>query len=260
MKCMNCGYDNNENAKFCQGCGSDLTSNRSPLSGRMLPLLEDTMFMVLCIVQSVSTLFSLAGGGLPVIGILATVFLWLFFAQGRKGIVHSKHLRCISGTVYASYIIGLVVSCIAAVCGILLVILSFAVDTTGLWDMLYSELGINMNNFGKGLLLTAKFFWVLVFVILVIAAIVNICLTIFGTRSIHRFVQSVYKNLEDGQTEIVKCSAAKTWMMVFGVVNAVLALLSLISGSVSSFLGTGCMAAVYIMGNMLVNKYLDEFK
>lgn len=260
MKCTNCGYDNIENARFCQGCGAELPPNRQPLSERLLQLLNDNNFMVLCILFSVSTGFSLIGGGLPVIGILMTIFLWIAFAQSKKGIISPNYIRNISGTIFASYVINWVLCGLMALCGILLIILSATVDMTELWNRLAYELGPYMYDYLEGFGMITNFFLIFVSIALIIIAVVIACFNVFGRRTIHRFVQSIYKNLESGQMYLTKCGAAKTWMMVFGIVNAISAVLALARAGIFSFLEEGCLSAVFFLSSVMVSKYFGDLE
>ena len=67
------------------------------VADRVLPALKDGIFLAICILMSASCLISLSMDSIPLINILATVFLWLTYAQSRKDIVDAKHLRCVSG-------------------------------------------------------------------------------------------------------------------------------------------------------------------
>lgn len=259
MKCSNCGCENVENAKFCQRCGSVLESDRGSLTERMLRLLKDNLFMALCILQSISTGVPLIGGDISVISILITIFLWLVFAQGKKDIVASDHVRCISGTIFASYVVAWVMSGILAFCSLLFVIFALTMDKAKLWNLFHSQIEPYMNRYFDGITLTTSFYLLLIALVVVIIAVICACLNVFGTRRIHRFVQSLYKNLECGQMGIVKRGAAQTWMMVFGILHAASAIF-LPGGNAVSFLGNGCSSAVFILGSILVGKYFGDFR
>lgn len=261
MKCSNCGCDNAENARFCQRCGSALAIDRHPLSERMLRLLNDNIFMTLCILYSVSTGFSLISGGVPIVGIIMTTFLWLVFAQRKNGIITPKHLRYISGTIFASYVINWVLCCIVAFCGLFLAVLPFTMNKVELWNIIYPEIDSYINGYFEDFtLITMNFYLLLVSAILIIIAIIGACLNVIGRRSIHRFVQSIYKNLECGQINLVRRGRAQVWMMVFGILNGVSAAIALTGGNMDSFLEEGCLSAVFIMSSVLVNKYFGNLK
>lgn len=257
MKCVNCGHDNEENARFCQGCGAALETNRNSLSELMLQLLNDNMFMVLCILLSVSVGFSLITANFSVVNILMTIFLWLVFAQSKEGNSSPKHMRCVSGTIFASYIIQWVLCCIYALTGLFFTVLYF-MSKDRLWEAFYSEFGSYFGKYFGVFNSVADVVLILFSIGLIIMAIVGACLNAFGRRTIHRFAQSLYKNLEYGQANVVKCGAAQAWMIVYGVINALSAALSLSGGNLSTFLEKGCMSTVFIMGSVLVNKYFGK--
>lgn len=257
MKCTNCGYENMGNAQFCPNCGAALDSRPIPLTGQVLSLLKDHLFLALCILYSVSVGCSLISAGLPLLNILMVIFLWLLFSQGRKGVVSANYIRCISGTVFASYVINWIVFCAIALCGLLFILLGSFVGAAGLWDILYSQLAPYLGSFTVFFSTAAGFSLVLIAVILFIVAIAGILFNIFGRRSIHRFVQSLYQSLERGTANVVKCHTARIWLMVFGVLNGISALSDFASRSLSSFLAEGSLAAALIIGSILVGKYFD---
>ena len=66
MKCNNCGNEILENSAFCTFCGSPLTSveaTDTPVSAvkeKILNIFKDKLFLALCILVSISTVFSIA--------------------------------------------------------------------------------------------------------------------------------------------------------------------------------------------------------
>lgn len=260
MKCMNCGYDNAENAGVCQGCGSALAVEQRSLPKRMLGLLNDNIFMILCILYSVSIGFSLVSGNVSVVRILTAIFLWMVFSKSKNGAIPSNSVSYISGTIFASYVIQLVLCCIVGLCGLLLVILTSTMDTTRLWNMIYPGIrpfiGADLGHFTE----LAKFKLFLISAALILFAVIGLCINVFGWRRIHRFVQSIYKSLERGQINLVRCGAAQVWMMVFGMLYAISAVIVLIWGSLNSFFENACLSAVFIMGRVLVRKYFGDIE
>ena len=65
----------------------------------------------------------------PLIHILITVFLWLTYAQSRKDVADAEHLRCVSGAVYAQYVIVYVAAGLCLLAGVI-----FAVSFSFLTD------------------------------------------------------------------------------------------------------------------------------
>ena len=117
MICNHCGYQANEDFAFCPNCGKSVNegqqtageNNDQQTEGQVfqnvsvqadfatqkaLSLFKDSLFLVICILQSVATGLSLIGKSFPIIGILFTVFLWLIYSQSSKNIVSAKYMRC----------------------------------------------------------------------------------------------------------------------------------------------------------------------
>ena len=117
MKCPNCGFESERNYPTCSQCQAEIQAN--PVAQKILRPLKDALFLVICILMSASCLLSLAADNVPLIEILLTVFLWLTYAQSCKGIADAKHLRCISGTVYADYVITYVAAGLVLVLGLI---------------------------------------------------------------------------------------------------------------------------------------------
>ena len=86
---------------------------------KILPALKDKLYLVICILMTVSTGLSIIAGSLPIIEILLTVFSWLVYSAAKKDVADTKNLRCISGAVYANYVIMNVAAVILIVCGLL---------------------------------------------------------------------------------------------------------------------------------------------
>ena len=230
--------------------------------------LQDPLFLALCILCSIHTGLSLISGDLPLLSILMTIFLWLFYSQGRNGLVAPNYILCISGTVFAAYVVFWVMYCALALVGGLLITVCLFLNTERLLDMLYYKLYTYLGSFiGPYIGTFFTFFtsaatlYLLLFSIgLIFAAIVGIVINIFGTRSIHRFVQSIYKSLEYGQVHIVKCKAAKAWLIVFGVFCGIAALSNFSISGMTNFLAEGCLSAALIIGSLLAGKYFEGFQ
>lgn len=256
MKCVNCGCNNSENSRFCQSCGSALDSNQNSVSVLMFQLVNDNIFMGLCILISVSLGFALIDGSVSIIRILMTVFLWLIFSKRKNENINFDYYRYISGTIFASYFIKWVVCCLTIVYGLIIAVLSFTISTEKLWDIFGIE--SYMKDFMEGLEFLADFYLLFVAVILIIFAIAGIFLNVFGWRTIHHFAQSVYKSIECGEMIFVEHKTAQTWMIVFGILNGIKAVLALSGGNSISFLDKGCLSAVFIMGGIITNKYFQK--
>lgn len=257
MRCINCGYDNDENAHFCIKCGSGLAYNQNPLKEIMPRLVKDSLFLVICILYTTGIVFSLINRNMPIIEILMALFLWLLYAQCKKETMASNYMRCISGTIFASYVVRWVVGCLVVIAGCFLVATAIMMESSSQWRMIYSAIWPYIDRYNMFDGAYADMFLVLFSFALIFGAIIALAVNAAGLRSIHRFAQSIYKSFEDGKCNLVKCGAARTWLMVFGVFDALSALRS---REVFSLFAEGCMAAALIISSVLVKKYFKSFE
>lgn len=272
MKCNKCGFEHEQDFEYCMNCGAASRDDNAvpveavslnPVADKVMNALKDNLFLVLCILMSASCVLSL-NGGLPLINILITIFLWLTYADTQKGFANEKHLQCVSGTVYASYVITNVACGILIVCGVLLgAIFAFFANTPefisefemALSEYDFSEFGVEISDIPQALLALSG--WIIAFVFIVIAAI-GLVFNILGMRKIHRFAKSVYQGIMYQNPNFANPRAAKNWLLFFGICSAISAVSALTSGSITSVLATGCAAASEIIAYILIDKYLVE--
>ena len=124
MKCIKCGFESAEDFNFCPVCSEPQTPVESvsinPAADVVMPALKDNLFLAICILITIYCGLALVSGTLPLIQVLTTIFLWLVYSQSKEGFVSENHLRNVSGTVYAGYVINNVVFGIIAFCGIII--------------------------------------------------------------------------------------------------------------------------------------------
>lgn len=259
MKCTNCGYEHPREVAFCPNCGSPM--KRGPI----LKALKHPMFLVICILISCGCGFNLLGGDLSVIGILFTIFFWLTYAKGQKGIAEQKHLRSISGTFFASYVVNFVVFGAIAILGVLIAItLLFAGNSIAFQEFLMDiEMTINdipydyYSYFTANAMLTI--YAIAIAGICLFLCAVGVVLNIVGYRKIHKFAQSVYLNVGTEEPVFFKTSAVRAWLIVFGVIYGISALSSAVENS-WSFLGDAAYSAAWIVGSVWVVKHFTQNK
>lgn len=263
MKCIKCGFESPENFNFCSVCGQQQTPveqiSINPAADVVMPALKDNLFLAICILITIYCGLSLVSGALPLIQILATVFIWLVYSQSKKGFVSEKHLRSVSGTVYAGYVINNVAFGIIAFCGIIIGgIFNLVVGVTEFTEILaeaLAELDMSLSDIN----LTDEIFsfvgWFFGFVFLLIA-IVGLVVNILGYRKIHRFVKSVYQSVMYGAVNFKNVRGAKNWLMFFGVCTAISAVGSISSGIAA--ISIGCLAAAQIIASVLIGKYIPS--
>ncbi len=284
MKCNNCGYEEASSFNFCPKCGALAPKEEAPASEaapaptatsspfvtpkpvnaaaqKALTAVKSPLFLALCILVSASTALGMITGGFNVLGILATIFLWLSYAAAVKNECSVSNLRCLSGVTFANFVIQQVVYAIFIFVG---AIGAFAFAIAGASSEMYdkiieavefdaatAEIIAAMQAAGIGF----SFFFILFFAIFAIVGIVGTVINIFSWKKIHNFTKSLYKGVENGELELKSTGAATAWLMVFGVLNAISAVFS-IGGQdiILTFLATGSTAAALIIASILIKK------
>ena len=268
MKCPNCLYESEQSFAFCPKCGTqaesapqaDFVPAVNPAASRLLPLLKDNMFLAICILISVTAAISF-----DVISILFTIFLWLTFAKSRKNIVDANHLRQISGTVYASYVLNNVASIILIVCGaIYTALMGYAIySSPGSLDLIENSLTYRIPEIFDTLPfkdVIPHYFSVTIIIGICIGifigGIVSLLINVLGLRKIHRFVKSVHLGVSTNNYELAYLTAAKNWLIFFAVIKCLSTVTALGTG-LSEALATGAQAAAIIISVILIKKYLN---
>lgn len=260
MKCNNCQNEILENSSYCTNCGNPINNVQSSTKQKLLSIFNDSLFLAICILITVSTGISCLVGSFSVLHILFTVFLWLIFSAAKKGKVDDDKMRCVSGTIYASYIISWIGIVILSVCSVAGIVFSSILGGSALAKKLISEIiadsdsiRIILDKFSSqpslSLSIILSVICVVLLLISVIATIFNIC----GTGNIHKFAKSLYLSAQTDTYNIHKLSAAKNWLLVFGILEAISALGSILN--IFSFFISGTLAAAYIIAYILVRKY-----
>lgn len=270
MKCNNCGFEHQEQFDYCPNCGAAAPKaepqqaepmfaepvSLNPAADKVMNALKDGLFLVLCILMSVSCVLSIASDGLSIINILITVFLWLTYADSQKGFANENHLRSVSGCVYANYVITYVACALLAVCGVLLgAVFGFVAGDPEFIDgftLALAEYDLGITDLPQEIFSIAG--WLIGFV-LIIAAVIMLVFNIVAMRKIHRFAKSVYMGLILQNPNFENSRTVKNWLIFFGVCSAISAAASLASGEVVAALATGCIAAAEIIASVLIDKH-----
>lgn len=257
MKCYQCGFEREEEFTFCPNCGFSAPSappQAPSASAVILPALQDPMFLILCILMSALCLISLSAGSMPLLNILFAVFLWLTYAQARKGIADARHLRCISGVVYAQYVILLVVGILLAVCGVILAVafgaLANSEDFIGILLSGIADVDPEVVAILSGL--TSLSGGLIAFVFIFAAAIV-IVLNIFSNRYIHGFAKSIYQSVEQEKLELKHLGATKVWLIIVTVSAGINMINSF--GNITAMATNLVTLGTTLFATLLVHKY-----
>lgn len=266
MKCKYCDYESTEDFKFCAKCGKPSLPDEqptvytatiyNPLADTVLSVLKDDLFMVLCILMTITAACGLFAGGIPVINILLSIFLWLAYSKAKKGVADAKNLRCISGTVYANYILSNVLAIIVIVCGVITAFLLTVLSADNIllrevFEEAASEIPF-LYNLPQAFVAVAG--WVLGLVLIFLGGLILV-FNILGMRKIHRFAKSVYEAVSDVNRDFYKSPSVKGWLIFFAVTNIISAVSS-VSSNFWSAASAGCAAASCFLTIMLIKKYI----
>ena len=261
MKCSNCGFEAAQDSLFCPQCGARMTQVEAPrgtFADRILPALKDPLFLVVCILQSVACVFSLAYGTIPLIGILFTVFLWLAYAQAHKNIADANHLRCVSGTLYAQYILEYVSAGLLLVVGVILAI-AFTVAGSSisyLWGAVMDALAVQLGAYNSILALLSTVSGSVFFFICAFFATLKVVFNLFTLRYLHRFTKAVYQGIEQDASEIQHVTTAKIVLFILGGLTLVSSLSGLIGNQLNDFFSSAASGSCAIIAGLLVHKHL----
>ena len=265
MRCESCGYESGQDFTFCPHCGAPAPDSLSQTNivpantaaDKILHALQDPLFFILCILISACCGLQLLGSGLNLLTVLFTIFLWLTYAQARKGIADANHLRCISGTVYAQYILVTVGAILVIVVGVLLGILFSALTNN---SSIMQEILSAFDNIPVDTNLIAQVFGALsgavILILCVLVGAVMLVVNLLSTRYIHRFAKSVYESIQSGTLALQHGKTAYGWLLAFGIIDALRFLTVLDSGNITAVLSSGATCATPIVAALLIKKYL----
>ena len=263
MKCLNCGFEYNDGYSYCPNCGSApvqaeaIPVSINPTEDKILAALKDKLFLVLCILISASCVLSVLSGSFPIIYILAAVFLWIIFAKSQNNIADTNMLRCLSGTVFAGYVVNYVIAGLLIFFGALVsVFFPFLLENTNLINSIYHEIADEMPQYTYMFNLNEfiSFLLKLIGPIFIIIGLAVILINFFSMRKIHAFVKSVYQGIIFQIPYFNKPQAARNWTIFFAVCSGITALSQFLS-SILGALSNGCNCALLIISAIIINKY-----
>lgn len=263
MKCPKCGYENQQYFEFCPCCGESANMeviSLNPVADRVLCALKSGWFLSVCILTSISCILGFSNDGLPVFYILFTIFLWLVFAASRKDIADARYIRNISGTVFAYYVIGWVVTGLLAFAGLLLTLACvLTAKNADFLQMFYESLletGIPVMTAKEVLNSYSSFLvWLIIAMILALMALIFV-FSVLAIRKIHKFVQSVYQSIDMCTFNFVKAKAARNWLFALSGLQIISTLISI--PNYTTCANSLCIALIEIFTGILINCYFVE--
>ncbi len=263
MICKNCNQQCADTDVFCSNCGATLeketaapasepvvsqpviSNEVNPVVQKWQQIFSHSLFLVMAILVSCSAVFSLFSGSVKVIPILFTIFFWIIFASAKKNEVSAKHIRWISGTIYAQKIVNWV---IVGVLGFLALISIFSASMLG---EILDTFNYNFDREVYAIIAEvglSAFFVIFAIVLLLIAAAV-VVINLLYISPAHQVAKSLYY----GFIDVNKLRTIKTWSLVLGIIAGVGALVSIGDGF-ASFISSACVAATYIIAYVWIDK------
>ncbi len=258
MKCDNCGIEYEDSLKTCHNCdGKEKfeANSLNPAADRVSVAITSGLFLTMCILMTVSCVLGFSAG-IPVFNILFTIFMWLSYSQARKGMLDSTHLRSLSGTTFAMYVINYVLAgCIALTGFCLFIILSFIAQTPDMIEELRSSLDVGNSIMSNVIINIITTYGGLIGVAVIVTAVLMIVFNIMGFNKIHKLAKSVYQSIHMNVIGFQNVKAAKVWLYIIGAFEIVSALSN--RGSVL-IISSLCSALTTIFAGVLVGKYIEE--
>lgn len=258
MKCTYCNLEQEENFSFCPQCGAPVEEEpprENEVAKRLIPAVKSGKFLAICILLSVSLGCTLLAGSMDLLTLLAMIFMWQVYADARKNILNARHVRCVSGTVYAAYILNYVAA------GLL--ILS-AVMLTGALAMAGNVFQEALDAMHALSITVPPVFSILLAAPLILCIFLGVwgvgytVLNFLGLGSIHVLIKNTYQGLSTGVFAKMKAAkAACTWLLIFGIFTAIDAASSLFNFELWSGFAAGCNATVYILASTLAKQFLN---
>ncbi len=270
MRCNYCGQEVSEGAAFCQSCGMGVrpssepdSMNRQPVNliyKHALDMMQDSSFTAVCILLTVATASAFLGGGLDIIKLLLTIFLWIIRSKAKQNVLDTANMRRVSGCVFAMeiiYWIGMGLSAFIAICFVM--ILPYASEYYYLFMEGFGaafEFGTDFP-YAEIATLTASAVIGVMAIAFAIIAVIMLLINLFAIRNIHKFAKSLYMSAEHGGYPPEKIHTAKNWIMVLGILQAVSAVSEILS-SIWGAVATGCVAAAMIISAVLISEHFEK--
>ena len=225
------------------------------------PLLavQDPLFLVMCVLISVSIAFSF-----NIFNLLLVIGMWIAFANAKSnGSILSGAKLC-AGTMKANYIVWWVVIGMIYLLGVIVILLAL-VAPLGFTNTYFIDSFLEIDGVGEAfesLVLSGLAYEVLYVMLLVISGItllilatIFLFLNIFFNKNVYKFAYSLRDNISSG-APIVKAKTVSAWLMVLAIIQGLGVFGTLFD--FESVAAVGTMLATYIIAYIWIKKYFIE--
>ena len=223
---------------------------------------KDPLFLVMCILLSVATVFSFG-----IIELLVVIGMWIAYANAQSGKSLLSGAKLCAGSVKALYSITWVLIGSYFLLGFISLLLALT-PTPALIDNFeriiyelldeYEELRpffYRIFESGLELAIIILTFLLLGGIALIISAIILIFINIFFNKNLCKLAYSIRDNLASG-APVVKANTVAIWLIVLAVFQGI-GILSSIT-DFGAFVSSGATLALYIITYIWIKKYFVE--
>lgn len=275
MKCSKCGVEYDIMYGCCPNCGEVAVPQQvvaevrhdippveevkvNPGQEKLLALLKDKLFLLICIFLTVSCALSITGGAIPVFPTLIAIFMWILYAGARKGVIKQGQIQAIRTTIRVEYILNNVLNIILILTGIATCLVmvvaagAFEAFIIAITDFLEEELGfpviISHLSTTMHLLIGG-----ITSLGTTLTGIYGLVVSLLFLRKANNFVKAVQKNVETNNSNYAFALSAKKWIFAYGIYRI---LDVIISATPQVLIGDALLFASIIIGSVLIGKYL----
>ncbi len=239
---------------ICPECGNEYTGEKCRLCESLSiqrSIAEATGsggFLAVCILLTVASALSLLSCTIPFLPLLGAIFCWIVYGNGSNGCFNGRLVRLLSGLCFTWFIVMWVIVGLLMLVGVM--------DTSLVVDVLKAALLQAGTDPKLEALLTMgdRLLTVIRYVCLAMAAGYTL-INIFGVRTIHRFVKSVYLCDEAFTEKPKKVKPAFVWFIVFGVMEALKGIAELTDGNAWGALVGLCIASALFCAAYVIKTY-----
>ena len=243
----------------------NLTPTETKISKRLRAVFLSNAFLTATVAFTVVAAFSLLVSGINLFATLFAVGMWLV-RVGAKNESFAKEAKFLSGTVKAYYIVNYVSVVLLALLGIALILGAPVVmgnaeivnETLNDLEALAPEIAEEyrdeiftieewvITNIGVVLSVFLGIIMIAVGVAFVISAVISLVINLLFVRKLSNRLKECAASLEEKKEGGEDLFDLHSGFMVFGVINAILGALTLLSSGIFSAIGLAANATAYI--------------
>ncbi len=239
--------------------------------GQIRNMLASPLMLALCVLVSVSALFSLISGRVNVFAVLYAIAFWIAYSAARSldtemkpgglkmNYYVSKAFMIVMWVAVGLVALGVVLASLAAMFGASLPGIRIFGSGIGILPSSGSIYGLSHSLpflFDTAAISVSLYFVLIAFALLVACALM-VVIQIFYFRSLCRFSRSLYFAANNGRGALIKTKAVRQWSFVLGIISclSIFAVGWGLEQNLAALSGV-CGGAAMIVGSVMMKKYL----